>query len=155
MGKAKPFQRKGAKKEKGKTQRIHGGGMDENQLSNAVIGAAIEVHRLLGGPGLLEDVYEESLCLELKLRAFNVERQVRVPVLYKGIEVKHPLVLDLLVNDKLVVEIKAVEKQNPIYQAQLLTYLRLSEKKLGLVINFGECQVAKGIVRVINGLPES
>lgn len=126
--------------------------MDENHISHAVIGAAIEVHRELGGPGLLEDVYEESLCHELELRGFEVRRQVRVPVQYKGMEVKQPLILDLLVNDKVIIEVKAVEKNHPIYQTQLLTYLRLAEKKLGLVINFGEGKVTEGIQRVVNGL---
>jgi GxxExxY protein len=126
--------------------------MDENEISKAVIGAAIETHKELGGPGLLEDVYEEALSYELKIRGFTVERQVRVPVVYKGMAVKSPLVLDLLVNDRLIVEIKAVEKVNPLFQAQLLTYLRLTGKKLGLLINFGEKRVTEGIHRVANGL---
>lgn len=126
--------------------------MTENQISHAIIGAAIEVHRELGGPGLLEDIYEESLCHELKTRDLDILRQVRVPVLYKGLEVKRPLILDLLVNDKVIVEIKSVDKPNPIFQTQLLTYLRLTKKKLGLVINFGEKHVSEGIQRVVNGL---
>lgn len=126
--------------------------MDENQISHAIVGAAIEVHRELGGPGLLEDIYEEALCHELMTRGFEIRRQSRVPVFYKNIEVRHPLVLDLLVNESVVVEVKAVEKNNPIYAAQLLTYLRLSNKKLGMVINFGEKQVTEGIQRIVNGL---
>jgi GxxExxY protein len=131
---------------------LEGGNVEINQISNAIIGAAIEVHRVLGGPGLLEDVYVEALCRELRLRGFEVKRQVRIPVLYKGIEVKNPLILDVLVNDEVIVEVKAVEKDNPVYQAQLLTYLRLTGKKLGLVINFGESRVADGIHRVVNGI---
>lgn len=126
--------------------------MDENQISNAVIGAAIEVHKELGGPGLLEDIYEESLFHELKIRGFNVERQLRVPVVYKGFAVKNPMILDLLVEGKVIVEIKAVEKMNVLFQAQLLTYLRLSGKKLGMLINFGEKKVSEGIFRIANGL---
>jgi GxxExxY protein len=126
--------------------------MNENQISNAVIGAAIEVHRELGGPGLLEDVYEESLCHELRMKGFEISRQVKVPVLYKGTGLKSPLILDVLVNDKVIVEVKAVEKYHPVYQAQLLTYLRLTGKKLGLVVNFGELRVSNGIYRVVNGL---
>ncbi len=126
--------------------------MDENQISNAIIGAAIEVHRELGGPGLLEDVYVEAMGCELGLRGFEVKRQVKVPVLYKGVKIKSPLLLDLIVSDKVIIEAKAVEKINPVFQAQLLTYLRLTNKKLGLLINFGETKVADGIHRVVNGL---
>ena len=126
--------------------------MDENEISKAVIGAVIEVHRELGGPGLLEDVYEESLYHELLLRGFQVGRQISLPVLYKGVVVKKPFILDLIVNDKVIVEVKAVEKCIPVYQAQLLTYLRLSKKKLGLLVNFGQIKASEGIIRVVNGL---
>ena len=124
--------------------------MDENELSHAIIGAAIEVHRKLGGTGLLEDVYEQALCHELHLRGFPVERQVKVPVVYKGLKIKHPLCLDVLVGGKVTVEVKAVEKCQPIFQAQLLTYLRLAGKRLGLLVNFGERHLASGIQRVAN-----
>jgi GxxExxY protein len=126
--------------------------MTENELSNIIIGAAIEVHKELGGPGLLEDIYEEALCLELTDRGLQVARQVQVPVLYKGRPLKKPLVLDVLVVDSVIVEVKAVEKVIPIFNAQLLTYLRLTKKKLGLVINFGEIRVSEGIHRVVNNL---
>ncbi len=128
--------------------------MNENAISRQVIGAAIEVHRELGGPGLLEDIYEQALARELTLRNLPVVRQLPVPVLYKGLEIKKPLVLDLLVSDKLVVEVKAVEKLNPIFHTQLLTYLRLTGLRLGLIINFGNNFVKDGIHRVVNGLPE-
>ena len=126
--------------------------MTENELSSLIIGAAIEVHKHLGGPGLLEDVYEEALCFELVAHGLKVVRQVQVPVLYKGQRLKKPLFLDILVEDKVIVEVKAVEKIIPVFNAQLLTYLRLADKKLGLLINFGEVKVSEGIHRVVNNL---
>src|SRR5881397_543927 len=93
----------------------------EDVLSRKIIGAAIEVHKVLGGPGLLEDIYEEALCHELQLRGLSVERQVPVALEYKGKLLRKRLVLDLLVNDLVIVEVKAVEIYNDIYQAQLLT----------------------------------
>jgi len=126
--------------------------MNENELSNVIIGAAIEVHRELGGPGLLEDVYEEALCHELQLRGLDVERQVGVAIEYKGKLLRKRLVLDLLVNGSVIVEVKSVEMHNEIYQAQTLTYLRLTKKRLGLVVSFGEKHVKDGIHRVVNGL---
>ena len=124
----------------------------ENELSHVVIGAAIEVHTELGGPGLLEDLYEEARCHEVSLRGIQVERQVGIPVIYKGKELNKRLVLDILVGNKLIVEVKAVEKYNAIFEAQLLTYLRLTNQKLGLVINFGESKVKDGVHRVVNNL---
>ena len=124
----------------------------ENELSHDVIGAAIEVHTELGGPGLLEDIYEEALCHELSLRGIQVERQVGIPVVYKGKELDKRLVLDILVGNKLIVEVKAVEKYNAVFESQLLTYLRLTNRKLGLVINFGESKVKDGVHRVVNNL---
>ena len=126
--------------------------MTENEPSSLIIGAAIEVHKQLGGPGLLEDVYEEALCCELAAQGIHVARQVQVPMLYKGQRLKKPLVLDLLVDDKVIIEVKAVEKIIPVFKAQLLTYLRLADKKLGLLINFGEVIVSEGIHRVVNHL---
>jgi GxxExxY protein len=124
----------------------------ENELSEAIIGAAIEVHRVLGGPGLLEDVYEQCLCRELSIRGLRFERQVEVPVVYKGCSVRKPLFLDIVVEDKVIVEVKATEKYNTIYESQLLTYLRLTDLRLGLVINFGDKRVSDGVHRVVNGL---
>lgn len=123
-----------------------------NHLSGQILDAAIEVHRVLGGPGLLEGIYEEAFAEELALRGLKVERQVAVPVSYKGKGIKAPLLIDLLVAELVVVEIKSVEKIIPIYSAQLLTYLRLSGKKLGLIVNFGEKYVKNGFQRVVNGL---
>ena len=126
--------------------------MTENELSHAIIGAAIEVHRELGGPGLLEDVYEEALCHELSIRGLKVERQQQVQLEYKGKLLSKRLKLDVIVEGLVIVEVKSVECYNDIYQAQLLTYLRLTKKKLGLVINFGERYVKDGIHRVANDL---
>jgi GxxExxY protein len=124
--------------------------MSENELSYLIIGAAIEVHRELGGPGLLEDVYEEALCHELSLRGLTVERQLSVQLEYKGKLLRNRLRLDVIVNDLVIVEVKSTESYNDIYQAQLLTYLRLTKKRLGLVINFGERVVKDGVHRVAN-----
>lgn len=126
--------------------------MDENAISKIIVEAAIEVHRVLGGPGLLESVYEEALVHELQLRGLKVNRQQPVPILYKGVKLATPLRLDMRVNGIVLVDPKSVEQWNPIYQAQMLTYLRLTGLKLGLVINFGERRVADGIHRVVNGL---
>lgn len=115
--------------------------------------AAIEVHRTLGGPGLLESIYEESLVFELGLRGLTVARQVPVRGQYKSHAVKHPLIIDLLVANKIIVEIKSVEKFNPVHASQLLTYLRLTGRSLGLIINFGERYVKNGFHRVVNKFP--
>jgi GxxExxY protein len=129
--------------------------MTENYISRQVVGAAIEVHRELGGPGLLEGIYEEALAFELKSVGLDVKRQKLLPILYKGVEIKKPLCLDLLVENKVVVEVKAVDKFNPIFAAQLLTYLRLGRYKLGLLLNFGDAYLKNGIHRVVNQCPEN
>ena len=126
--------------------------MTENELSHVVIGAAIEVHRQLGGPGLLEAICEEALCYELASNAVAIRRQVGIPLRYKGQQLKKRLVLDVLVENRVIVECKAVEQYNPLFTAQLLTYLRLSDKRLGLVINFGEACAKDGVHRVVNNL---
>lgn len=126
--------------------------MNENQISQVIVDAAVEVHRTLGGPGLLENVYEECLAFELKTRGLKVARQVEWPILYKGHQIAHPYRLDLLVEDAVIVECKAVEAYNKIYEVQLLTYLRISGLKLGLVINFGHALAKDGIHRVVNNL---
>jgi len=125
--------------------------MDENALSNRVIGAAIEVHRILG-PGLLESVYELALERELVLQGMEVQRQRPVSLEYKGIALGDAFRLDILVNDLLLPEIKAVEQVLPLHEAQLLTYLRLTGKRLGLLINFNTRSLKDGIKRVVNGL---
>ncbi len=124
--------------------------MIENQISSHIIGAAIEVHRTLGGPGLLESIYEEALAWELTIRGLAIERQKEVKIQYKDTHLATPLRLDLLVDEKVIVECKAVVNYNTIFEAQALTYLRLTGLKLALVINFGERIVKNGIHRVIN-----
>jgi len=126
--------------------------MTENEISKVVVEAAIEVHRTLGGPGLLESVYEEALAYELELRGLTVERQRVVPVVYKGKRLATQLRVDLIVVGRVVVECKAVSTYNRVFEAQVLTYLRQLDLKLGLVINFGERLVSNGIHRVVNGL---
>ena len=126
--------------------------MTENEVSRAVYECAIEVHKTLGGPGLLEGVYEEALAWELSQKGLKVERQVLVPIKYKGQSLGTPMRLDLLVEGIVIVECKASSEDNPIYESQVLTYLRMTGLKLGLVINFGEKFVKEGIHRVVNGL---
>ena len=126
--------------------------MNENEISHFVVDAAIEVHRTLGGPGLLESVYEEALCFELAQRGIKYERQMLVPVMYKGAQLTTPLRLDLLIEKMVIVECKASSLENQIWQAQTLTYLRLTGLKLGLVINFGQRLLKNNIHRVVNGL---
>ena len=129
--------------------------MTENEIAKIIVDAAIEVHRQLGGPGLLEDIYEEALAEELRLRGLRVERQLPVPVVYKGRTMRTPLRLDMKVEGLVLVDNKAVTQWNPIYEAHMLTYLRLTKLKLGLVINFGEQFVKNGIHGVVNGLEDS
>ena len=124
----------------------------ENQISGRIIQCAIETHRTLGGPGLLESVYEEALVWELEHNGLTAARQVDVPISYKGAKLAAPLRIDLVVEGKVVVECKATSRYNEIFEAQTLTYLRLSGMKLGLVINFGEKRVANGVHRVVNNL---
>lgn len=126
--------------------------MTENELSKIIIDCAIEVHRTLGGPGLLESVYEEALVFELLQRGMKVERQILVPIIYKGQPLGAPLRLDLKVGDLVLVDNKATTDYHPIFEAQMLTYLRLTGLKLGLIINFGERYVKNGIHRVVNNL---
>jgi len=126
--------------------------MDENGISRVIVESAIEVHRELGGPGLLEGVYEEALADELQKKGLKIDRQLAVPILYKGKMLGMPLRLDLKVGGLVLIDNKAVTEWNPIFEAQMLTYLRLTKLKLGLVINFGEQYVKNGIRRVVNGL---
>jgi GxxExxY protein len=126
--------------------------MTENEISKIIVDSAIEVHRELGGPGLIEGVYEEAMVEELTQRGVLAERQLQVPIFYKGKRLGNPLRLDLKVNGLVLVDNKAVNQWNSIFEAQMLTYLRLTGLKLGLVINFGEQFVKNGIHRVVNGL---
>ena len=120
---------------------------DLNHLSGEIISAAIEVHKTLG-PGFLESVYEDALCIELKHRNIPFERQVKINVQYRGQPVGEGR-LDLLISKKLPVELKTVEKLAPIHQAQLLSYLKMTQLQLGLLINFNVPILKKGIKRVI------
>ncbi|EMB15054.1 GxxExxY protein [Rhodopirellula europaea] len=126
--------------------------MKENDISKAILNASIEAHRTLGGPGLLESVYEEALAWELDQAGLSVRRQQTVPIEYKGNVLSTPLRLDLVVNDLVIVECKATSKYNDIFAVQCLTYLRLMNLKLGIVVNFGERKVKDGFHRVVNGL---
>lgn len=118
------------------------------QLSSEVVDAAIKVHRTLG-PGLLKSVYEICLCHELALRGIPFARQVELPVCYDGIRLEAGLRIDILVQDRLVIELKTVEKILPIHEAQLLTYLKLSQHRLGLLLNFNVPLMKNGIKRLI------
>jgi len=121
-----------------------------NHLSNEAIGAAIEVHRCLG-PGLLESAYEARLCRELEDRGVPFERQVPLPVMYKGRAIDAAYQIDVKVDGLLILELKAVEKIEPIHQAQLMTYLRLSDLWLALLMNFNVTVLKNGIKRIVNG----
>ncbi|MGZ4733887.1 MAG: GxxExxY protein [Terriglobales bacterium] len=114
--------------------------------TSPIIGAAIEVHRNLG-PGLLESAYEECLCHELHLRGLDFKRQEPLPLLYKGLRLDCGYKLDLIVQDQVILKLKAVEKLLPIHEAQLLTYLRLTGKRVGLLINFNVPLLTQGIIR--------
>ena len=118
--------------------------------SKAIIGAAIKIHRHFG-PGVFERVYEVYLAHELMQKGVQVERQVRVAVEYEGLRMEHAYRLDLLVNSEVVVEIKAVDTLLPIHHAQLLSYLRLSGHRVGLLINFHEKLLSRGLKRILNG----
>ncbi len=123
---------------------------DSDKLSRDIIGAAIEVHRTLG-PGLLESAYEVCLGHELELRGVAFERQVPLPVMYKGVQLECGYRLDIVVEDLVVVELKAVERIEQVHEAQLLTYLRLTDLWLGLLINFNVPILRQGIKRLVNG----
>ena len=116
------------------------------ELSEQILGAAIEVHRQLG-PGLLESTYEECLCHELQLRGIAFRRQVPLPVVYKGVKLDCGYRIDLIVEDKIIVELKAVADLPVVAEAQLLTYLRLSGKRVALLINFNSSVLKNGIIR--------
>jgi GxxExxY protein len=128
------------------------GSLIENKIADHIIAAAIEVHKTLGGPGLLESLYEDALAYELELRKIPFKRQLAVPVLYKGIPLRDALRLDLLVEDRVIIEVKAVEKTLEVHSAQVLTYLRLTHRKLGLILNFGQPRLCDGISRIVNKL---
>ncbi len=121
-----------------------------DEITEKIIGAAIEVHRRLG-PGLMESAYEECLCYELKEDGLRFQRQVQLPVVYKGVKLEAGYRMDVVVNDAVVLELKTVDALLPVHSAQLLTYLKLSGKRVGLLINFNEAVLRKGLRRLMNG----
>ena len=123
--------------------------MTDNELTYEIRGAIFDVYNELG-PGLLESVYEEALAFELNERGLKVERQVEVPIQYKGNELKTPLRLDLLIENQIIVELKSVEEMKPVFAKQLLTYLRLLDKRVGLLVNFSSNNIREGIKRIVN-----
>jgi GxxExxY protein len=124
-----------------------------NVLSNRVIGAALRVHSELG-PGLLESAYKACLTFELVDAGFLVQREVPIPLLYRGVRMHCAYRLDLIVNSSLIVEVKAVERLERVHAAQLLSHLRLTNVRLGLLFNFNVAHLRDGVKRVVNGLPE-
>ncbi len=128
--------------------------MTENEIATKVINCSIKVHKELG-PGLLEKVYEEALCYMLRKEGLKVEKQKELPIFFDGVKLESVYKLDLLVEDKLIIELKSVESLSDIHLAQTLTYLKLGGLKLGLLINFNVSLLKNGIKRVINGNLES
>lgn len=127
--------------------------MTENEITYEIRGAVYDVYKELG-PGLLESVYEEALCFELEQRGLTVERQVQVPIKYKGNVLKTELRLDLIVENQVIVELKSVEEMKKVFSKQLLTYLRLMNKKVGLLVNFKTDDILTSIKRMVNGHTE-
>ena len=123
--------------------------MTDNELTYEIRGAIFDVYNELG-PGLLESVYEEALTFELQERGLEVVRQLEVPIIYKDNVLKTPLRLDLLVNNQVIVELKSVEDMKPVFAKQLLTYLRLMDKRVGLLVNFNISNIQLGIRRIVN-----
>jgi GxxExxY protein len=123
--------------------------MKLNEITEKIIGTAIEVHRVLG-PGLLESSYEECLAREFELRGISFERQKPLPIVYKDLKLECGYRLDFLVENQIIVELKSVDEINPIFLAQVLTYLRLLDKQVGLLINFNVPVLKNGIKRIVN-----
>lgn len=123
--------------------------LNENELSNIILGRAIEVHKQLG-PGLLESAYKECLFYELTKAGLNVHKEKPLPIIYKEVKLDHGYRIDLLINDKVVIEIKTVEAFTDVHTAQVLTYLKLGNYKLGLLLNFYVTTLKNGIKRVVN-----
>lgn len=124
--------------------------MTENEIGDIVVDSAVRIHRRLG-PGLLESVYETILCYELQNRGLSVERQVPVPITYDRICFTVGFRADLVVEEKVILELKSVERLTKAHKKQLLTYLRLADKRVGYLLNFGEALMKDGICRIING----
>jgi GxxExxY protein len=122
-----------------------------NEVTEKIIGCAIEVHRAIG-PGLLESAYEECLCYELAQHRLRFEKQVPLPVVYKNVKLNCGYILDIIVEDLVILELKAVERIMPIHEAQLLSYLRMLDKRVGLILNFHCAMMRNGIKRIVNNL---
>lgn len=124
--------------------------MEVNNLTNKIIGAAIEVHKTLG-PGLLESIYQEALFFELRSRGLNCQKEVAVPLIYKGVKLGEDKRIDILVENQIVLELKSVQKIEEVHHLQILSYLRLSNLRYGLLINFNVPILKQGIYRKVNG----
>lgn len=129
------------------------GTLSENEIAAQIVDAAFNIHRQLG-PGLLESAYEAVLDYELRKRGLRVERQVPMSIVYDGVKIDIGYRADLLVENKVIIELKSVEQLAPVHQKQLLTYLRATGMRLGLLVNFGDVLIKNGIKRVANNLPE-
>ncbi len=127
--------------------------MTENEISKVIVDSALTVHRELG-PGLLETVYEVTLAHELKQRGLNVQRQVPVPIKYRGVLFDEAFRADIIVDGKVILELKSVERVSEAHKKQVQTYLKLKGCKLGFLLNFGEALMKRGITRVVNGLDD-
>jgi len=127
--------------------------MTENEIGTIVIESAIRVHQELG-PGLLETVYEVALAHEIQSRGLKVQRQIPIPVVYRGITFQEGFRADIIVEDKVILELKSVESVSKAHKKQTLTYLKLANMKLGYLLNFSEALMKDGITRIVNGLPE-
>ncbi len=127
--------------------------MTENQLAKIIVDAAYKIHVKLG-PGLLESAYETLICYELETRGLRFSRQQVLPLIYVGVVIEEALRADVIVEDKVIIEIKSVEQLAKVHYKQLLTYLRIADKKLGLLINFGDKLIKDGIKRIANGLED-
>ena len=127
--------------------------MKENTIAKQIVDAAFQVHQKLG-PGLLESVYEKVLGYELEKRGYSIQRQKAIPIKYDKLVFDEGFRADIIVEDTVIIELKSVESIQPVHKKQLLTYLKLTDKKLGLLINFGSALIRDGIFRIVNGLPE-
>ena len=128
--------------------------MTENEIARIIVNTAYNIHVKLG-PGLLESIYEEIMCFELESEGLLVERQKALPVFWKGLKMNMGYRADLFIENKVIIEIKSVDKLAPVHPKQLLTYLRITDKRLGLLINFNEVLIKNGITRIVNNLPEN
>ena len=127
--------------------------MKENSIAKQIVDAAFQVHQKLG-PGLMESVYEMILGYELEKRGYSIQRQKAIPIKYDELVFEEGFRADIIVEDAVIIELKSVESIQAVHKKQLLTYLRLTDKKLGLLINFGSALIKDGIFRIVNGLPE-